>query len=187
MRRGARDTPKSRDARWLEPVSWDTRRYRARTFHSVPCADTPRVLPCRLGLRVRPQDGPLRHLWKVRAHRDPGHHVAVNASSRRASLAATCVTVRSGTSARCTLSAITAVTVQVNTSSRRTSRDPCVSAGNAAGGGRVAVTDADREPNVATSDDELFPICAECGTKPDCFVPELAAKYAEYLRSRTPE
>jgi hypothetical protein len=29
----------------------------ARAFHSVPCADTPRVLPCRLGLLVRPQIG----------------------------------------------------------------------------------------------------------------------------------
>jgi hypothetical protein len=37
------------------------------------------------------------------------------------------------------------------------------------------------------TDDELFPIYAECGIKPDYFVPELAAKYAEYLEARERE
>jgi hypothetical protein len=48
-------------------------------------------------------------------------------------------------------------------------------------------TAAERQDVVEATDDELFPMFAECGMKPEDFVEEMAERYAAYLeRNATP-
>jgi hypothetical protein len=41
--------------------------------------------------------------------------------------------------------------------------------------------EAEAQARHATTEDELFPIYAECGMAPDDFVPATAERFAEYL------